>query len=337
MPTDDEIKSFATYVKGYLLRLGQAKLIIQPSVIVRTVFGHYDAVICEYGKSIISSQISLCLCRLTGKKFIWWAAGWEPILYPRLDFLFKAYTRFLWRLADGAIVFHGSAFQQLTKARSSKGHVYLAQNTRDDRRILNNWGYMIKRGEVVRQSLGIQSSDKIVLYVGALIKRKRVDVLIKAFSQIARQDQHTYLVIVGDGSERQCLENVTKDLNLPRVIFVGSKTTDVYEYLAMCDVVVLPGLGGLAINDAMVCGKPVICSCADGSEKDLIEDGVTGYIIPEGLFTEKVLADRILGIISDARVNAEMGGKARVRYLKTARFDDMVRNFEKAITAIADH
>jgi glycosyltransferase involved in cell wall biosynthesis len=196
---------------------------------------------------------------------------------------------------------------------------------------------MIKRGEVVRQSLGIQSSDKIVLYVGALIKRKRVDVLIKAFSQIARQDQHTYLVIVGDGSERQCLENVTKDLNLPRVIFVGSKTTDVYEYLAMCDVVVLPGLGGLAINDAMVCGKPVICSCADGSEKDLIEDGVTGYIIPEGLFTEKVLADRILGIISDARVNAEMGGKARVRYLKTARFDDMVRNFEKAITAIADH
>jgi glycosyltransferase involved in cell wall biosynthesis len=329
--TSDETNDFAINVKGYLFHIGKARLIVQPSIPFRTLFGRYDTVICEYGKSIISSLISLFLCKLTGKRFIWWAAGWERIIYPRLDRVFKAYNSFFWKLADGAIVFHSSAFQQLTKARTSKGKVYIAQNTRDDRLILSNWDYTIQRGEVLRQSLGLHSSDKIILYVGALIKRKRVDVLIKAFGRIANSHQHMYLVIVGDGNEKQSLNKLTKEFDIPRVKFVGSKTTDVYDYFAMCNVVVLPGLGGLAINDAMICRKPVVCSSADGSEKDLIEDGVTGYIIPDGVFSEEILADKIVSIIGNEQVNAEMGEKAHLRYMKMATFEEMVNNFEKAI------
>lgn len=262
---------------------------------------------------------------------MWWAAGWEAIIYPRLDRVFKAYTNLFWRLADGAIVFHSKAFHKLTKARLSKGKVYIAQNTRDDRSVLTNWDYTRHRGEVLRQRLSLRGSDKIILYVGALIKRKRVDVLIKAFGQVARLYEHSYLVIVGDGNEKEPLNKLTEDLDIPRVKFVGSKTADVYDYFSMCNVVVLPGLGGLAINDAMICRKPVICSNADGSEKDLIEDGVTGYIIPECAFNEKILAERIVSVIADDKVNAEMGDKAHLRYMKIATFEQMVNNFEKAI------
>jgi glycosyltransferase involved in cell wall biosynthesis len=99
----------------------------------------------------------------------------------------------------------------------------------------------------------------------------------------------------------------------------------------MCNVFVLPGLGGLAINDAMICRRAVICSSADGSEKDLIEDGVTGYIIPESLFSEAILVDKILSVISDEKVNVEMGEKAYLRYMKMATFEKMVNNFEEAI------
>jgi glycosyltransferase involved in cell wall biosynthesis len=169
-----------------------------------------------------------------------------------------------------------------------------------------------------------------------LIERKKVDVLIKAFGQIARSYQDVHLVIVGGGNERQSLEELAKSLNIPRIIFVGSKTTDVYEYFAMCNVFVLPGLGGLAINDAMVCRKPVICGCADGSEKDLIEDGVTGYIIPDAMFGEDILAAKILSIIGDEKVNAEMGERAHLRYMERATFEGMVNNFERAIAAIVD-
>jgi glycosyltransferase involved in cell wall biosynthesis len=329
--TSDEIKEFALNVKGYLFHLGKARLIVQPSIPLRTLFGRYDTVVCEYGKSIVSSLISLFLCKLTGKRFIWWAAGWERSIYPKLGRAFKVYNSFFWKLADGAIVFHSNAFHQLTKARTPKGKVYIAQNTRDDRPILRNWDYTIHRSQVLRKSLGLQSSDKIILYVGALIKRKRVDVLIKAFGQIAKRYQHIYLVIVGDGSEKQPLDNLIKELDIPRVMCVGGKTTDVYDYFAMCNVCVLPGLGGLAINDAMICRKPVVCSSADGSEKDLIENGVTGYIIADSVFSEEILADRILSVIGDEKRNAEMGDKAYVRYMKMATFDEMVNNFERAI------
>lgn len=329
--TDDDIKDFASYIKGYLLKIGRIKFIVQPSMITRTLFGNYDVVICEYGKAIISSAISLFLCKVTKKRFIWWASGWEAVLYPKIDHVFKAYNRFFWRLADGAIVFHSDAFQKLAKARLSKGKIYIAQNTRYDRPILKNWDYTIHQGEVLRKSLNIQSSDKVILYVGALIKRKKVDFLIKSFKKMAKKDPKVCLIIVGDGNERQSLEKLARELDIPRVIFVGNKTDDVYKYFSMCNVFVLPGLGGLAINDAMICRKPVICSCADGSEKDLIEDGVTGYIIPESLFTEDILVDRILSVISDEKINIEMGEKSYLRYLKMATFEKMVKNFEEAI------
>lgn len=329
--TDDDMKDFATYIKGYLLRMGRARFVVQPSVIMRSLFGNYDVVICEYGKSMICSQISLFLCKLTNKRFIWWAAGWEAVIYPKIDHVFKAYNRFFWKLADGAIVFHSEAFQRLAKAGLPKGEIYIAQNTRDDRPILNNWDYTIRQGEALRKCLGIQNSDKVILYVGALIKRKRVDFLIKAFEKIAKRHPAVYLIIVGDGNERQSLETLIRELDIPRVIFVGNKTDDVYEYFSMCNVFVLPGLGGLAINDAMMCRKPVICSTADGSEKDLIEDGVTGYIIPESLFSEDVLVDKILSVIGDEKVNVKMGERAYLRYMKIATFEEMVKNFEQAI------
>ncbi|MGZ5279575.1 MAG: glycosyltransferase, partial [Pseudobdellovibrionaceae bacterium] len=73
----------------------------------------------------------------------------------------------------------------MTKARSSKEKIYIAQNTRDDRPIINNWEDTVRKGEILRKTLNIQSDDKIILYVGALIKRKRVDILIKSFKKIA--------------------------------------------------------------------------------------------------------------------------------------------------------
>jgi glycosyltransferase involved in cell wall biosynthesis len=329
--TDDNIKDFASYIKGYLLQIGRIKFIIQPSMIIRTLFGNYDVVICEYGKAIITSAITLFLCKVTKKRFVWWASGWEAIIYPKIDRFFKAYNRFFWKLADGVIVFHSDAFQKIKKARLSKEKIYIAQNTIDDRPILSNWDYTLHRGEELRKRMCIQSNDKVILYVGALIKRKRVDFLIKSFAKIAKRHPNIYLIIVGDGDEKKSLEKLSRKLTIPRVIFVGHKADDVYDYFSMCNVFVLPGLGGLAINDAMICKKPVICCCADGSEKDLIEDGVSGHIIPENLFTEDILAERIMSVISDERINIEMGEKAYLRYLKIATFEKMVENFEEAI------
>ena len=70
-------------------------------------------------------------------------------------------------------------------------------------------------------------------------------------------------------------------------------------------VYVLAGMGGLSINDAMCFSLPVICSVCDGTEKDLVADGVNGYFFKEGDAND--LADKISLILSDTDVAKRMG------------------------------
>ena len=62
-------------------------------------------------------------------------------------------------------------------------------------------------------------------------------------------------------------------------IFLGYKKHEqLLPYYAVSSFSVLPGLGGLSINQSMAFGVPAICKSADGAEKDLIIPGRTGYI-----------------------------------------------------------
>ena len=78
-------------------------------------------------------------------------------------------------------------------------------------------------------------------------------------------------------------------------------------------VYVLAGMGGLSINDAMCFSLPVICSVCDGTEKDLITDGVNGYIFQEGNVDS--LAYKIDLVLSD-RTKAKVMGEASYRVIK---------------------
>jgi glycosyltransferase involved in cell wall biosynthesis len=73
-------------------------------------------------------------------------------------------------------------------------------------------------------------------------------------------------------------------------------------------VYVLAGMGGLSINDAMCFSLPVICSVCDGTEKDLITDGVNGYFFREGDVVS--LTDRIDKVLADRKHSKQMGEEA---------------------------
>jgi glycosyltransferase involved in cell wall biosynthesis len=99
----------------------------------------------------------------------------------------------------------------------------------------------------------------------------------------------------------------------------------------MCDVFVLPGLGGLAINDAMMCGKPVICGEADGTEKDLIIDGTTGYLLhsQDDSIVNEIIQKLELVLTTKALLGVE--GAIVKHYIETASFTHMIDMLERAI------
>lgn len=122
--------------------------------------------------------------------------------------------------------------------------------------------------------------EKIALYVGRFTEAKGMDALLHAAPEI---DSDTGIYFIG-GEPSQAHLAFCKEKNLTNVHFIGFKKKDeLLRYYQAADLLVLPthsDVWGLVINEAMACGLPVITTdkCVAGME--LIENGVSGYIVP---------------------------------------------------------
>jgi glycosyltransferase involved in cell wall biosynthesis len=115
-----------------------------------------------------------------------------------------------------------------------------------------------------------------LIFVGRLQARKRVDLLLRACAELKTKLKIT---IVGDGPERVALEALATEI-YPEVYFSGPLFgQDLQEALAQADLFVLPGTGGLAVQQAMASGLPVIVARGDGTQEDLVSGG-NGWLIP---------------------------------------------------------
>jgi glycosyltransferase involved in cell wall biosynthesis len=117
-----------------------------------------------------------------------------------------------------------------------------------------------------------------ILFVGRLQARKRVDYLLHA---CAEMESNPRLIIVGDGPERAALESLAKEV-YPAAVFAGAKHgAEIKPYFAEADLFVLPGTGGLAVQEAMSHGLPVIVAKGDGTQDDLVRAENGWQINPE--------------------------------------------------------
>lgn len=160
----------------------------------------------------------------------------------------------------------------------------------------------------------VENSERIldnvphVLHIGRLVKWKRVDLLIDAFKLVQQQVPDSKLVIIGDGPEKENLIDQAQSLGLSnQIVFTGAvhDPLTLGKYMYASTVYVLAGMGGLSINDAMTYSLPVICSVCDGTEKDLVTDGVNGFFFKEGDVND--LAAKIIHILSDNELAQKMG------------------------------
>lgn len=156
-------------------------------------------------------------------------------------------------------------------------------------------------------------------YAGQLEPHAGVDVVVKAFDQLARRHEDLRLELLGSGSERPRLGTLLSETVRPRVLFHGAVPRDrVPEMFARGDVFVNANQGqgwGMAINEALAAGMPVIASRAIGAAEALIQDGVNGFLLDspqdEAGFLRQmeffaVHRDRLRGFVDRARATADM-------------------------------
>ncbi|RJR18103.1 MAG: glycosyltransferase family 1 protein [Desulfobacteraceae bacterium] len=170
-----------------------------------------------------------------------------------------------------------------------------------------NPGSLIRYRKPVRDKLGIQSGDIVLLFIGSEFKRKGLDDLLAVIAPPMR------LLVVGQGDRLNHYQRLAGELGISeRVHFLGL-CQDVRQYIAASDIVVLPSLSdafGMSILEAMSCAKPVVVSARAGVSM-LIENSVNGFV-----FKDKRELPEILEVLYDPYRRDSAGGNAR----KTAEF-----------------
>jgi glycosyltransferase involved in cell wall biosynthesis len=139
-----------------------------------------------------------------------------------------------------------------------------------------------------------------------------VDCVMRAFAYIQREVPDAVLTVVGDGSQRNALENLATELHLQRTNFTGRVEHDEIDrhYSASCIYVNGSKIDNqpLSILEAFACGLPVVTTDAGGIP-DIVTDHVTGFVVPVGDF--KSLAARALNLLADERTATSMAERAR--------------------------
>ena len=131
-----------------------------------------------------------------------------------------------------------------------------------------------------RNELGIKENDIILLFAGKFQAKKNPELLIKAF--LLCNDQSLHLVLAGNGAQEGQLKQLSASHQ--RIHFLPFQNQSHMPVLYnLGDIFCLPSQGpgetwGLAINEAMACGKAVIVSNRCGCAFDLVQDGKNGFI-----------------------------------------------------------
>ena len=139
-----------------------------------------------------------------------------------------------------------------------------------------------------------------------------VDCVLRAFAYIQQRIPHAVLTVIGDGSQREALEQLARDLDLRQISFLGRVEHDaIYGHYSAADIYLNASRidnQPLSILEAFACGLPVVTTDAGGIP-DIVSDGVTGSMVPVDDCNE--LAARALELLGDETGASAMVERAR--------------------------
>jgi glycosyltransferase involved in cell wall biosynthesis len=177
---------------------------------------------------------------------------------------------------------------------------------------------------------------RVILTVGRWLATERykgMDTLITALPRLLTRWPELQLALAGAGDDLAWLEELAEKNGVIRHVHFlsGLTSAELAACYSACEMFVLPSRGegfGLVYLEAMARGKPVIGG-AHGGAGEIIEDGVTGYLVPHG--DPIHLATSIEALLADPAHAKEMGARGRQRVDNEFRFNVFAKSFKKIL------
>ncbi len=253
-----------------------------------------------------------------GRPVLGWGLGAPRLGGGVLNRLRRAERDHFLKRLDGVIAYSQRGAAEYAAAGFPPERVFVAHNA------------AVHRPAAPLANPGTFAEKPVVLFVGRLQARKRLEILFEACAALPAPLQPD-LVIVGDGPARPEFEQAAQQI-YPAARFAGARHgPDLDAYFAAADLFVLPGTGGLAVQQAMAAGLPVIVAQGDGTQDDLARPAAGWQIPPDNL---QALSSTLHLALSDrARLQA-MGRAAFQIVAEEINLETMALAFLKAIQQI---
>lgn len=254
-----------------------------------------DAMVISYMSTNLTMMRMVLYCLRHHIPYATWRCGYNNDDYKKLTAKIRGWLiSFVEKKADYCISYGSYYKRMLIEKGIQPSKVVIAQNTIDIESIVK------KNSDLVRT---YKDKETKVLFVGALIKKKYLETSIEAIDRLHKEGYPITFDIVGGGEMVEPLTNLVKSKGLKSVIrVVGPKYgEEVREFFRNHDIFLAAGLGGLAINEAMAYGLPIISTNADWTICDLIDGN--GYFMDKYRDVElqvKYLKE-FMGLSSDAK------------------------------------
>lgn len=293
----------------------------------------FDVVVCDYFTRLLSIWPMQRIIHKKGKVFMLWGQGFHQ--YPNI---ISKYMRMLMvRRSDGLILYSEREKNRYLKLGVPAEKLFVATNTVD----LGSIDAAISKTTEEDKKACLEklkcknTNSPIIVYVGRLLKNKRLDMLIVLCKKLKRKWPNIKLILIGSGPEKEPLERQVKRYSLENNVYFTGAIIDhnkLAPWMLVSDLVVAPSPVGLQAPMALAYGKPLVLSdylqnC--GPERLVFVSGLTGELYKH--LDEEDLLRVVEGLLRDAKKRARYGRNGYLRVHKLMGPEKMLEGFLSGI------
>jgi len=196
-------------------------------------------------------------------------------------------------------------------------------------------------GDSLRSQFPVLKGKRIVGMVANIVPLKRHKLFLESMGEVLAQAENVMLVVIGDSLDPQQLslddlKEYAKELKISdQVVFTGS-SQDVPALLKSFDILVHPSdreAFGRVVMEAMALGVPVVAT-ASGGPSEIIEEGVSGFLVPVG--DKENIVSRVNMLLKDDLLRESMGQKGQERMRQFFNLKDTVGKFGDVLEKLLD-
>lgn len=278
---DDQERTKFHFLKNYWLN---KKILIWQSEVLRlTAFSKFDYIMLLGEMYIISSWIACLIAKIRGKKIYMWSHG----LYGNESFIKKHIRLNFLKLADVIFLYENRAKKLLVKNGFDESTLDVVYNSLDFDTHQKHYNKLKKENNTKVKKLFKDESLPIILFIGRVTEKKKIDLLIKAIEKLNQTNISYNLLVVGDGDNLEFYKaSNQKYIDSGWLNFYGKSYNkeETGKFIYNSDLCVSPGNIGLTAIHSLSYGTPVASHSNYNNqmpEAEAIIIGENGFLFEE--------------------------------------------------------